>query len=106
MLRQSGFRVETYSSAEAFLNQNRGDQPGCVIADVLMPGMGGLDLQSALGLTPNALPILFLTGQADTTSIVRAMRGGAEDFLEKTAKLEVLFEAVRRALARDEQARG
>ena len=105
MLRQSGFRVETYSSAEAFLNQNRGDQPGCVIADVLMPGMGGLDLQSALGLTPNALPILFLTGQADTTSIVRAMRGGAEDFLEKTAKLEVLFEAVSRALARDEQAR-
>jgi len=105
LLRQRGFRVETHSSAKAFLVQNRRDEPGCVIADVRMRGMDGLDLQSALGRTPNALPILFLTSHADTTSIVRAMRGGAEDFLEKTAKLEVLFEAVSRALARDEQAR-
>ena len=105
LLRASGFRVETYSSAMAFLAESQRDEPGCVIADLRMPEVDGLDLQSALGRMPNALPILFLTGQADTASIVRAMRGGAEDFLEKTAKLEVLFDAVRQALARDQQAR-
>jgi len=105
LLRQRGFRVETHSSAKAFLVQNRRDEPGCVIADLRMPEVNGLDLQSALGRMPNALPILFLTGQADTASVVRAMRGGAEDFLEKTVKLEVLFDAVRQALARDQQAR-
>jgi FixJ family two-component response regulator len=105
LLRANGFRVQTYSSAEAFLGRERAGDPGCVIADLRMPAMDGLDLQSALRGMPNTLPILFLTGQAETASIVRAMRGGAEDFLEKTAKLEVLFDAVRRALARDEQAR-
>ena len=83
LLRASGFRVETYSSATAFLAQSRGDEPGCVITDLRMPEVDGLDLQSALGRTPNALPILFLTGQADTASVVRAMRAGAEDFLER-----------------------
>jgi FixJ family two-component response regulator len=63
-------------------------------------------LQAALGDTPYPLPVLFLTGHADTASTVRAMRGGAEDFLEKTAAKEVLLDAVRRALARDEQERG
>jgi len=105
LLRASWFRVETYSSAMAFLGESRPDEPGCVIADLRMPEVNGLDLQSALGRMPNALPILFLTGQADTASVVRAMRGGAEDFLEKTVKLEVLFDAVRQALARDQQAR-
>jgi FixJ family two-component response regulator len=89
----------------AFLGQGRGDEPGCVIAELRMPKVDGLDLQSALVRMPNPLPILFLTGHADTASIVRAMRGGAEDFLLKTAKLDVLLDAVRRALARDEQAR-
>jgi FixJ family two-component response regulator len=105
LLGANGFRVQTYSSAMAFLGRGRAGEPGCLIADLRMPGMDGLDLQSALARTPNPLPIVFLTGDAETTSVVRAMRGGAEDFLEKTAKLEVLFDAVRRALARDEQAR-
>jgi len=105
LLRARGFRVKTYSSAIAFLGQGRGEEPGCVIAELRMPEVDGLDLQSALVRMPNPLPILFLTGHADTALIVRAMRGGAEDFLEKTAKLGVLFDAVRRALARDGQAR-
>ena len=88
LLRASGFRVETYASATAFLDQRRGDEPGCVIADLRMPEVDGLDLQSALARTENPLPLLFLTGQADTASTVRAMRGGAEDFLEKTAEKE------------------
>ena len=105
LLRASGFRVETYASATAFLDQRRGDEPGCVIADLHMPEVDGLDLQSVLAQTENPLPLLFLTGQADTASTVRAMRGGAEDFLEKTAEKNLLIDAVRRALARDQQAR-
>ncbi len=105
LLAANGFGVQTYSSAMAFLGRGRAGEPGCVIADLRMSGMDGLDLQAALARTPNALPIVFLTGEAETALVVRAMRGGAEDFLDKTAKLEVLFDAVRRALARDEQAR-
>ena len=104
LLRASGFRVETYASATAFLDQRRGDEPGCVIADLHMPEVDGLDLQSVLAQTENPLPLLFLTGRADTASTVRAMRGGAEDFLEKTAEKNLLLDAVRRALARDQQA--
>jgi len=105
LLRASGFRVETHSSARAFLDQSPGRDPGCVIADLRMPEIDGLQLQSALAGSRSPLPVLFLTGQADTASTVRAMRGGAEDFLEKTADRGVLLEAVRRALARDQQAR-
>ena len=66
-----------------------------------MPKMNGLDLQSALAQTPNPLPILFLTGHADIPSSVRAMRSGAEDFLEKRAPKKKLLDAVTRSLARD-----
>ena len=105
LLRANGLHVETYSSAMAFLGQSRGDRPGCVITDLRMPEVDGLDLQCALSRTPDPLPVLFLTGQADTASVVRAMRGGAEDCLEKTADKDVLLEAVHRALARDQRAR-
>jgi len=104
-LRASGFRVETYPSARDFLDRSRGDEPGCVIADLQMPDIDGLELQSALAEGQSPLPVLFLSGHADTASTVRAMRGGAEDFLEKTAERSVLLDAVRRALARDRQAR-
>jgi len=70
-----------------------------------MPEVDGLELQSALAQGPDPLPVLFLTGQPDTASAVRAMRDGAEDFLEKTADEGVLLDAVRRALARDRHAR-
>ena len=105
LLRASGFRTQTYSSARAFLAQGCDDEPGCVVVDLRMPDLGGLDLQFALGQTHNPLPVLFLTGHADTASTVRAMRGGAEDFLEKRAPKEQLLDAVRRALARDARER-
>src|SRR4030095_9978977 len=70
-----------------------------------MSEVDGLDLQFALGRTRTPLPVLFLTGHADTASIVRAMRGGAEDGLEKPVAKDVLLEAVRRAVVRDHQAR-
>ena len=71
-----------------------------MLADLQMPGMNGLDLQAALARTRNPLPILFLTGHGDIPSSVRAMRGGAVDFLEKRAPKEHLLDAVKRALAR------
>jgi two-component system response regulator FixJ len=105
LLRAKGFSVKTYSSAHEFLTERDVDVPGCVLADLQMPQMSGLDLQSALAQTPNPLPILFLTGHGDIPSSVRAMRDGAEDFLEKRAPKEKLLDAVKRALARDSRER-
>lgn len=105
LLRASGFAVQTFLSASDFLAQSVADAPGCVVADLQMPGLNGLDLQSALARTSNPMPLLFLTGHGDIASTVRAMRGGAEDFLEKRAPMEQLLDAVRRALARDVQER-
>lgn len=101
LLRASGFTVKTYSSAHDFLAHRDEHASGCVLTDLRMPKMGGLDLQSALGQTSNPMPILFLTGHGDVPSTVQAMRGGAEDFLEKRAPKEKLVDAVNRALARD-----
>ena len=105
LLRAKGFAVKTYSSAHKFLSQRDAYTPGCVLADLRMPQMNGLDLQSALAQTSNPLPILFLTGHGDIPSSVRAMRDGAEDFLEKRAPHERLIQAVSRALARDSRER-
>ena len=105
LLRASGFAVKTYVSASDFLAERDEDAPGCVVVDLQMPEIGGLDLQAALARAPHPLPLLFLTGHADTASTVQAMRGGAEDFLEKTAAKEVLLDAVRRALERNEHER-
>jgi len=105
LLRASGFAVKTFSSAGEFLAQLDTDAPGCVVADLQMPGMNGLDLQSALARSSNPVPILFLTGHGDIPSSVVAMRSGAEDFLEKRAPKEKLLDAVRRAMARDAQER-
>jgi FixJ family two-component response regulator len=105
LLRAKGFAVKTFTSASAFLAEADCEAPGCVLVDVRMPGMGGLDLQSALSRARSPLPILFLTGHGDIPSTVRAMRGGAEDFLEKRAPKETLVDAVTRALARDARER-
>ena len=105
LLRASGFAVKAFSSASEFLEHRDANAPGCVLADLEMPGMSGLELQSALARTRNPLPILFLTGHGDIPSTVCAMRGGAEDFLEKRASKEKLLDAVNRALARDARER-
>ena len=101
LLRANGFAVQPFSSAREFLAQRDPCLPGCVIADLQMPEMSGLDLQAALARTRNALPIIFLTAHGDIPASVRAMRDGAEDFLEKRAPKKKLIEAVRRAFARD-----
>ena len=101
LLRANGHTVETYPSAAEFLARRDSDEPGCVVVDLQMPEVGGLDLQATLARSRYPLPVLFLTGHADTASTVRAMRGGAEDFLEKRAPQDLLLDAVQRALVRD-----
>ncbi|MDM0048858.1 response regulator transcription factor [Variovorax sp. J22R115] len=105
LLLASGFAVKTFSSAGDFLTQCEDATPGCVVADLQMPGVDGLELQRALSRTCNPMPLVFLTGHGDIASSVRAMRGGAEDFLEKRAPKEELLDAVRRALLRGEHER-
>src|SRR5438045_1638561 len=105
LLRASGFAVKTFASAADFFSQRDQDAVGCLVADLQMPGMDGLELQAALARTRNPLPILFLSGHGDISSSVRAMRGGAEDFLVKTAPKADLLDAIRRAVARDERER-
>jgi RNA polymerase sigma factor (sigma-70 family) len=105
LLRAGGYAVETFTSATEFLNKLPVDQPGCIIVDLHMPGPSGLDLQDALAKSGNSLPIIFLTGHGDIPTSVYAMRQGAEDFLTKPVKKEILFAAIQRALARDAQER-
>jgi two-component system, LuxR family, response regulator FixJ len=104
LLQATGRTVRTFASAADLLAQ-LGDTPGCVIADLRMPGMDGLDLQQALLRQANALPVIFLTGEGDIPTTVRAMRHGAEDFLTKQAAKEDLLAAVDRAIARDARQR-
>jgi FixJ family two-component response regulator len=101
LLRAAGFTVRAFGSAPEFLAQLTPELQGCVVADLQMPGMNGLELQEALRASPNPLPVVFMTGQGDIPSTVRAMRRGAEDFLTKLAPKEDLLEAVERALERD-----
>lgn len=96
-LRSSGFTVQTFSSAQIFLLEIPRGIQGCVIVDLHMPGMSGLDLQEALARANRIMPMIFLTGQGDIATTVQAMRGGAEDFLEKTTTSEKLLAAVNRS---------
>jgi two-component system response regulator FixJ len=105
MLRASGFGVRTFQSAAALLAGLDLEVPGCVIADLQMPGLTGLELQDALARAGYALPVIFLTGHGDIPTSVRAMRYGAEDFLTKTSSRKALLDAVKRALARDARER-
>jgi FixJ family two-component response regulator len=100
-LRANGHEVRVHSSAGEFLAEPRGEAPGCVVLDLQMPGLSGLDVQDALAKAEHPLPVVFLTGQGDIPTSVRVMRQGAEDFLTKRASKEDLLAAIERALARD-----
>jgi two-component system response regulator FixJ len=105
MLRASGFAVKTFASAAEFLARPELDVPGCVLVDLEMPGLSGLDVQDALAKEGHALPVIFLTGHGDIPTTVQAMRHGAEDFLTKRAPKEDLIDAVTRAINRDARER-
>jgi FixJ family two-component response regulator len=105
-LKVAGYEVETYSSAQLLLDRvPAAERPGCILLDVQMPGLSGLELQSRLSELGSTLPIVFVTGHADTPTTVRAIKAGAEDFLTKPASSEQLIDAIERALARYEALR-
>ncbi len=102
LLESAGWRVVAYDSAEAFLAAlSELTQPGCLILDVRMPLMSGLELQRILNERNIQLPIIFLTGHADVTIAVQAMKFGASDFIEKPFKDQTLLDAVSQAVRRD-----
>lgn len=102
LLRSNGLNVEAFPSAEAFLQRAPFGGVGCVLLDLRMPGMGGMQLQEELCGAGISLPIVFLTAHADVPVSVRAMKRGASDFLVKPVDEQVLLEAIRAALARCE----
>ena len=101
LIRSVGLRVETLSSAQEFLRTKRGDEPGCLILDVRMPGLSGLDLQKRMAEAGVDLPIIFLTGHGDIPMSVSAMKAGAVEFLTKPVREQDLLDAVQEALERD-----
>lgn len=105
LLRNAGLDVEMHASAQAFLDQLRPEQLGCLLLDVRMPGMDGLALQQILIERSVQVPLIFLTGQADVAMAVAAMRDGALDFVEKPFDNEDLLRRVQRALAVGEEQR-
>jgi prepilin-type processing-associated H-X9-DG protein len=105
LLRASGYSVRTHNSPVEFLKESSGDSPGCVVLDLQMPGLNGLELQEAIAKWENPLPIVFLTGYGEVPDAVHAIRHGAEDFLSKRASKEELLDAIKRALARDVEER-
>lgn len=100
LLQARGYQVCMYPSAEHFASAQLPSAPGCILLDLDMPGLNGLQLQDHLRKSRNLLPIIFLTGSGDFESSVRAIKGGAEDFLAKPVRSEQLFEAIERALQR------
>ena len=96
-----GFKVEAFASARAFLDARRADLPGCLVLDVRLPGLSGLDLQRELADTERAVPIIFLTGYGDIPMSVRAMKAGAVEFLTKPFREQDLLDAIRSGIERD-----
>jgi FixJ family two-component response regulator len=101
MLTAEAYCTAAFSSGASLLAAVTPATRGCIVADLNMPGMNGLELQAALSTRRVLMPLVFLSGQGDIPSTVRAMRGGAVDFIEKLAPREQLFAAIRRALERD-----
>jgi len=103
LLHARGFETRSYASAAEFLVADRDDTPGCIVLDVGLPGMSGVELQAAIARMERAPPIVFLTGRGDIDMGVRAMKAGAVDFLTKPVKRDALLAAVSAALARDKE---
>jgi FixJ family two-component response regulator len=101
LLQAEGFVTRSWTSAAMFLDSHDVDCPGCLVADMRMPGMSGLELQRALSARGSDRPIVFVTGQGDIPTTVEAMRAGAVTFLSKPVRREDLLAAVREALEKD-----
>jgi FixJ family two-component response regulator len=105
LIRSVGLRVETFASAQEFLQAQHPDVPSCLVLDVRLPGLSGLDLQREMADANIQTPIIFITGHADIPMTVRAMKEGAVEFLTKPFRDQDLLDAIRLALDRDRAAR-
>jgi two-component system response regulator FixJ len=106
MLRTAGFSVETYASGAAFVSVAAEAKIGCIVLDLHMPGLGGLQVQAALADIGVEMPVVVLTGNGDVALAVQAMRAGAVDFLAKPVEKAMLLEAIHRGFARIDRADG
>ena len=104
LIRSSGLNVQTFTSAREFLNDPRYEGPACLVLDVHMPGLSGIDLQRELTQAGIQIPIIFITGQGDIPMTVCAMKAGAMEFLTKPFRSRSLLDAVQAALERDRSA--
>lgn len=105
LIRSAGMDVKTFSSARDFLSYNPPDLPGCLVLDVKMPGITGLELQEKLTALHRSIPLIFITGFGNVPASVQAMKAGAVDFLEKPFEDKTLLEAIYRAINHDVQYR-
>ncbi len=103
LIRSAGFRVETFAQAQDFLDQKENLDPNCLVLDVNLPGLSGLDLQKELSSKGYVMPIVFITGYGTIPMTVQAMKGGAVEFLEKPVDHQVLLNAIRQAIKKDRQ---
>jgi FixJ family two-component response regulator len=105
LLRTAGWQCETFASAQEFLSHPRPSVPCCLVLDVTLPGLSGLDLQKQIAAARNDMPIIFITGYGDVPMTVQAMKAGAVEFLTKPFNDDVLLDAIRGALDRSRMAR-
>jgi FixJ family two-component response regulator len=105
LIRSVGLRVEAFASAQEFLFTKREDVPGCLVLDVRLPGLSGLDLQKRMAESDIEVPIIFITGHGDIPMTVQAMKAGAVEFLPKPFRDQDLLDAIQQALERDRNSR-
>ena len=101
LIQSTGFKIQTFRSAGEFLRRPRPEGPACLVLDVRLPGLSGLDLQRELTNSGIQLPIIFMTAHGDIPMTVRAMKGGAMEFLTKPFRTRRLLDAIRAAIERD-----
>jgi FixJ family two-component response regulator len=104
LVRSAGFNVQSFASAGEFLKNPRPEGPACLVLDVRMPGLNGMDLQRELNQSGIRIPIIFITGHGDIPMSVRAMKAGAAEFLTKPFRSRSLLDAIRAAIERDRSA--
>lgn len=105
LIRSAGLKVETFRSAQEFLARQRADLPSCLVLDVRLPGLSGLDLQKRLAEVNLEIPIIFITGHGNVPAAVQAMKAGALEFLTKPFTDRDLLDAIEQAIKRDRAAR-
>jgi RNA polymerase sigma factor (sigma-70 family) len=105
LIRSVGLQVELFGSAQEFLQRERPDAPSCLVLDIRLPGISGLDFQRKLAEANDSIPIIFITGHGDIPMSVRAMKGGAVEFLTKPFRDQDLLDAINVALERDQARR-